>query len=172
MPQHSFRINMTRVSINKKKSPIQMYIHSWTIWWLSIRQWCLRYVGMKIPQYFSKPSTYLTYTSSHKWNHFHTHSHTSGAHNLNVLSYEAVAMTLLSGRTSIPMTLPSWPANVFSGVHMGWAHIWNRKMRITPMITSHVLVFQWSVHCDVIRNWLWCHQQNVNQAWDMGMITT
>lgn len=48
-------------------------------------------------------------------NSLHCHS---GAHSLNVRSYEHVAMNCESGEMSMHITLPSCPDNVFSGCHV------------------------------------------------------
>lgn len=47
----------------------------------------------------------------------------SGAHNLNVRSYELVAINLWSGEVSTDITLPSWPGSVLSGCQVLFDHI-------------------------------------------------
>ena len=60
----------------------------------------------------------------------------SGAHSLNVLSYEHVTMYLSSGEMSTPMTLPSCPASVFSGCQLGWPHTCAHKQATSNMIAT------------------------------------
>lgn len=47
----------------------------------------------------------------------------SAIHSLKVLSYEQVAISCPSEEMSRPITLPSWPARVFSGDQPGWVQI-------------------------------------------------
>ena len=53
-----------------------------------------------------------------------------------------------------------------------WISPWIKSIFNEFDITCHMLASQLSGHCDVIFNWLWCHQQNVIKAseWDTGMI--
>lgn len=47
----------------------------------------------------------------------------SAIQSLKVLSYEHVAISCPSEEISSPITLPSWPARVFSGDQPGWVQI-------------------------------------------------
>ena len=66
-------------------------------------------------------------------------------------------------RSCIHMIYLHWE-DIFFLHDRPWISLWIKLISNELDITCHVFASQWSGHCDVITNQLWCHQQSVKGA--------